>query len=69
MSGFDRLVFRGTLLPLVWERGNAHFSGACGSAPAGLQAICRQHPEQLKSRSMQEALNQQPDSLRPELQG
>jgi hypothetical protein len=30
LSGFDRLVFRGTLLPLVWERGMHTFLARAG---------------------------------------
>ena len=34
LSGFDRLVFRGTLLPLMWKYGMFRFLEHAGDVPA-----------------------------------
>jgi hypothetical protein len=57
LSGFDRLVFRGTLLPLVWERGMHTFLARAGVRLLDFKQYAVRTTEQLISRSTQEALN------------
>jgi hypothetical protein len=58
LSGFDRLVFRGTLLPLVWERGMHTFLARAGVRLLDFKQYAVRTTARLISRSMQEALNQ-----------
>jgi hypothetical protein len=58
LSGFDRLVFRGTLLPLVWERGMHTFLARAGVRLLDFKQYAVRTTEQLIARSMQEALKQ-----------
>jgi hypothetical protein len=58
LSGFDRLVFRGTLLPLVWERDMHTFLGRAGVRLLDFKQYAVRTTERLIARSMQEALNQ-----------
>ena len=57
LSGFDRLVFRGTLLPLVWERGMHTFLARAGVRLLDFKQYAIRITEQLITRSIQEALN------------
>ena len=58
LSGFDRLVFRGTLLPLVWERGMHTFLARAGVRLLDFRQYALRTTEQLITRSVQEALHQ-----------
>ena len=58
LSGFDRLVFRGTLLPLVWERGMHTFLARAGVRLLDFRQYALRTTEQLITRSVQEAVNQ-----------
>ena len=58
LSGFDRLVFRGTLLPLVWQRGMHTFLARAGVRLVDFKHYAVRTNEQLISSSMQEALKQ-----------
>lgn len=58
LSGFDPLVLRGPLLPLVWERGMHTFLARAGVRLLDFKQYAVKTTEQLISRSMQEALNQ-----------
>jgi hypothetical protein len=58
LSGFDRLVFRGTLLPLVWDRGMHTFLGRAGVRLLDFKRYVLTTSEQLKAASLREALEQ-----------
>jgi hypothetical protein len=57
---FDRLVFRGTLLPLVWERGIHTFLARAGVRLLDFRQYALRTTEQLITRSVQEALRSAP---------
>src|SRR3990172_7554263 len=58
MHGFDRLVFRGTLLPLVMERGMHTLLARVGVRLLDFKAYALATSESVKNASLQEAVEQ-----------
>ena len=52
LSGFDRLVFRGTLLPLVWKYGMFRFLERAGIRLLDFKEYVRTTTEQLKAAAL-----------------
>ena len=54
VSGFDRLVFRGTLLPLVWKFGMVHFLERAGVRLLDFKPYVVSTSERLKAAALED---------------